>query len=50
MSERVVVVAQTACTSLEGIVEKRKVEVEELLDEVDALDSDIGNPYNDTTR
>ncbi|KAI0705083.1 hypothetical protein C8T65DRAFT_653159 [Cerioporus squamosus] len=41
MEEHVVVVSEAACAGLEGLVAKRKVEVEELQDEVQALEMEL---------
>ena len=41
MDEHVVLVSETACSGLEGIVDKRKAEVQELKEEVQSLEAEV---------
>ena len=50
MEDHVVIVPETACTGLDGIVAKRKSEVEELMDEVQTLESELCSNRNGSAR
>ena len=49
MNDHVVVVSEAACSGLEGLVGKRRAEMEDLQDEVRSLEEELGRRRTETS-